>query len=251
MTRFSANLGFLWTELALPEAIRRAKSAGFEAVELHWPYETDEAEINAALSETGLPLLGLNTVRGDVAAGDNGLAAIAGREEEARAAIMQAIDYAHATNCSAIHVMAGRDGDEETFITNLRFAAEEARDLGKVILIEPLNLRDAPDYFLHNVEQAAELIALVGANNVKIMFDAYHVQIMQGDLTKRLQAHLPMIGHIQIAACPTRTEPNEGEVCFERFLASVDDMGWDGFVGAEYKPRSTTDAGLGWMDAYR
>ncbi|MEM7547008.1 MAG: TIM barrel protein [Pseudomonadota bacterium] len=251
MPRFSANLGFLWTELSLPDAIHRAKAAGFEAVEMHWPYDTDPDEIVATLTETGLPLLGLNTVRGNAKAGENGLSALVGREEEARAAITQAIDYAHATECGAVHVMAGKNGDEETFIANLRFAAEEARDLGKIVLIEPLNLRDVPGYFLHGIEQAAEIIDFVGCPNVKIMFDAYHVQIMQGDLTRRLEAHLPLIGHIQIAACPSRAEPDEGEVSFERFLAAVDEMGWDGFVGAEYKPRTTTDAGLGWMKAYR
>ncbi|MEO1613383.1 MAG: TIM barrel protein [Pseudomonadota bacterium] len=178
MPRFSANLGFLWTELSPPDAIRRAKAAGFEAVEMHWPYETPDEEITAALEETGLPLLGLNTVRGDVTKGDNGLAAVPGREEEARAAILQAVDYAHAVDAGAIHVMAGKSGDEETFIANLRFAAEEARDLGKTILIEPLNSRDAPDYFLTEVEQAAEIIIRTGAANIRIMFDAYHVQIM-------------------------------------------------------------------------
>lgn len=251
MPRFSANLGFLWTELSLPDAIRRAKAAGFEAVEMHWPYETPEEDIVAALEETGLPLLGLNTVRGDTSAGDNGLAAIQGREDEARAAILQAIDYAHAVDAGAIHVMAGRNGDEETFIQNLRFAAEEARDVGKMILIEPLNSRDAPDYFLTEVEQAAEIIIRTGASNIRIMFDAYHVQIMQGDLTRRLEAMMPLVGHVQFAAVPSRAEPDEGEVCYERFLRAVDEMGWNGFVGAEYKPRGTTDEGLGWMKAFR
>ena len=251
MPRFSANLGFLWTELSLPDAIRRAKAAGFEAVEMHWPYETPDEDIVAALDETGLPLLGLNTVRGDVAAGENGLAAVKGREEEARAAILQAIDYAHAVDAGAVHVMAGRFGDEETFIANLRFAAEEARDLGKTILIEPLNSRDAPDYFLSEVEHAAEIIIRTGASNVRIMFDAYHVQIMQGDLTRRLEALMPFVGHIQFAAVPSRAEPDEGEVCYQRFLHTVDDMGWSGFIGAEYKPRTTTDEGLGWMRAFQ
>ena len=250
MPRFSANLGFLWTELSLPDAIRRAHGAGFEAVEMHWPYETPEDDIAAAMAETGLPLLGINTVRGDVATGDNGLAAVKGREEEAQKAILQAIDYAHAVNAGAIHVMAGKNGDEETFIRNLRFAAEEARDVGKTILIEPLNSRDAPDYFLTEVEQAAEIIIRTGAANVRIMFDAYHVQIMQGDLTRRLEAVLPFVGHIQFAAVPSRAEPDEGEVCYERFLRAVDELNWGGFVGAEYKPRGTTDEGLGWMKPF-
>ena len=251
MPRFSANLGFLWTELSLTDAIRRAKAAGFEAVEAHWPYATPPEDVAAALAETGMPLVGINTVRGDVDAGENGLAAVPGREKDARAAILQAVDYAHASGAGAVHVMAGRFGDEETFISNLRFAAEEARDLGKTVLIEPLNSRDAPDYFLNEVEQAAEIIIRTGAANVRIMFDAYHVQIMQGDLTRRLEALLPFIGHIQFAAVPSRAEPDEGEICYRRFLDTVDALGWGGFVGAEYRPRTTTDEGLGWMDAYR
>lgn len=251
MPRFSANLGFLWTELPLPDAIRRAKEAGFEAVEAHWPYDQDTEAVKAALEETGLPLLGVNTRRGDLAAGDNGLAAVRGREDEARSAILEALDYAHETGGEAVHVMAGRFGDEETFVGNLRFAAEEARDIGKMILIEPLNPRDAPDYFLSEAEHAAEIIIRTGAANIRIMFDAYHVQVTQGDLTRRFEALRPLVGHIQIAAVPSRAEPDDGEVDYPRFLASLDEMGWGGFVGAEYRPRHGTDAGLGWLDAYR
>ncbi|MDG1971236.1 MAG: TIM barrel protein, partial [Paracoccaceae bacterium] len=129
MARFSANLGFLWTDVPLPDAIRRAAAAGFEAVECHFPFDVDTAAVNAALDETGLLMLGLNTTRGDTAAGDFGLSALKGREEEARAAITQAIDYAHTIGCQNVHVMAGKGGDERTFLSNLAFAAYEARDL--------------------------------------------------------------------------------------------------------------------------
>lgn len=249
MIRFSANLGFLWTELSLTDAIRRAKAAGFQAVEMHWPYETHAEVVKAALEETGLPLLGINTVRGEP--GENGLAAVKGREAEARAAIDQALDYADAVGAGAVHVMAGRHGDEETFISNLRYAAEEARDIGKTILIEPLNARDAPDYFLTEAEQAAEIIMRTGAANIRIMFDCYHLQIMQGDLLRRFEALQPLIGHVQIAAVPSRAEPNEGELAYERLLPAFDEMGWKGFIGAEYRPKGTTDQGLGWMERYR
>lgn len=250
MARFSANLGFLWTDLALPDAIRSAATAGFEAVECHFPYEVEPEAVNAALDETGLPMLGLNTIRGDVAAGDFGLSALKGREAEARAAITQAIDYAHATGCRNVHVMAGKGGDERTFLSNLAFAAYEARDLNIGVLIEPINHRDAEDYFLSEIEQAAEYVELIGAPNLKIMFDCYHVQIMQGDLVRRLQAHLPHVGHIQIAAAPSRAEPDEGEIAYERLIPAIDAMGYDGFIGAEYRPRTTTDEGLGWMAAF-
>lgn len=249
MPRFSANLGFLWTELPLPDAIRRAKAAGFDAVEAHWPYETPVDDVKAALAETGLPLLGINTVRG--AAGENGLSALKGREEDARAAIDQALDYAHAAGAAAVHVMAGRFGDDETFIGNLRYAAEKARDLGDTILIEPLNTRDTPDYFLCGIEQAADIIERAGAANIRIMFDCYHVQVMQGDLLRRFEAHLPLIGHVQFAAAPARDEPDRGEVAYERLLPAMEAVGWKGFFGAEYRPSGTTDESLGWMRAYR
>ena len=249
--RFSANLGFLWSELPLPDAIRRAHAVGFDAVECHWPFEFNAEAVSAALAETGLPMLGLNTLRGDVAAGEFGLAAVPGREKEARAGIDQALDYADAIGARAVHVMAGRAGDEDVYIENLAYAAEEARDLGLSILLEPLNHRDVDDYFLCEVEQAAEIIRIVGAPNVKIMFDCYHVQIMEGDLLRRIEAHLPFIGHIQIAAAPSRAEPDEGEIAFDRLIPAIYDAGYQGFVGAEYKPRGTTDAGLGWLSAMR
>ena len=250
MARFSANLGFLWTDVALPDAIRKAAAAGFQAVECHFPYDVDATAVNRALDETGLPMLGLNTIRGDVAAGDFGLSALPGREAEARAAITQAIDYAHAIGCRNVHVMAGKGGDERTFLSNLAFAVYEARDLNIGVLIEPINQRDAEEYFLSEIVQAADYVEVIGAPNLKIMFDCYHVQIMQGDLERRLQAHLPHIGHIQIAAAPSRGEPDEGEISYERLIPAIDAMGYDGFIGAEYRPRATTDEGLGWMTAF-
>ena len=250
MARFSANLGFLWTDLALPEGIRKAKAAGFDAVEVHFPYDVPAETVNAALDETGLPLLGLNTIRGNVEAGDFGLSAVPGRETDARKAIDMALDYAHATGCRNVHVMAGKGGDERTFLSNLAYAAYEARDIGVGVLIEPINHHDVEDYFLSSVEQAAEYVDLIGAPNLKIMFDCYHVQVMQGDLERRLEAHLPLIGHIQIAAAPSRAEPDEGEISYERLIPVIEAMGYDGFIGAEYRPRTTTDEGLGWMTAY-
>lgn len=249
MIRFSANLGFLWTELPITEAVRRAKAAGFDAVEAHWPYDTPPADLAAVLAETGLPLLGINTIRGGQ--GENGLSALPGREAEARAAIDQALDYAHAAGAGAVHVMAGRFGDEETFIANLRYAAEEARDIGKMVLIEPLNTRDAPDYFLTEVEQAAEIIIRTGAANLRIMFDCYHVQVMQGDLLRRFEALLPLIGHVQIAGAPGRGQPDTGEIAYDRVLPAMAEMGWTGYIGAEYRPAGATEDGLGWMGGFK
>ncbi|MFT4793047.1 MAG: hydroxypyruvate isomerase [Paracoccaceae bacterium] len=251
MTKLSANLGFLWTELSLPDAIRAAKRAGFVAVECHWPYDVPPADIIAALKETGLPMLGLNTSRGDTGAGDNGLSAIPGREAEARAAIDEAVAYAAAIECANIHVMAGFTdrglAAEDTFRANLAYACAAAAPHGITILIEPLNNRDAPGYHLADMDAAIATINAVGASNLKAMFDCYHIQIMQGDLAKRLAASLPYIGHIQIAAVPDRGEPDTGEVNYAWLLPAIDAMGWGGHIGAEYKPRAGTDAGLGWM----
>lgn len=250
MVRLSANLGFLWTELTLPEAIRAAKKVGFSAVECHWPYATDVEEVKAALKETSLLMLSLNTRRGNVD-GDKGVAAIVGRENEARRYIDEAIAYAHAIDCPNIHVLAGvTDGGadaEAVFRDNLLYAVDNAAALHKTILIEPLNYRDAPGYHLSILDTALETLAAVDMPNLKVMFDCYHVQIMQGDIATRLRNNLAHIGHIQIASVPDRGEPDRGEINYAWLLQEIDRMGWPGFIGAEYKPQSTTDAGLGWI----
>ena len=246
MPKFSANLGFLWTELSLPDAIRAAKAAGFDAVELHWPYETPAADVKAALDETGLRCLGLNTIRGET----NGLSAIPGQEAEARAAIDQAIDYGAAIGASAVHVMAGfasGDAARATFETNLAYACEKAAPHGITILIEPLNTYDAPPYFLTHTDQAEEIIASVGAANLKLMFDCYHVQIMGGDLTRRLARLLPITGHIQFADVPGRGAPGTGELNYDYVFQQIDTLGWEAPLGAEYKPGDSTERSLGWM----
>ncbi|MBV2143034.1 TIM barrel protein [Falsochrobactrum sp. TDYN1] len=254
MVKFSANLGFLWQEMPLPDAIRAAKAAGFDAVECHWPYAFEVGEISAALRETGLSMLGLNTNRGDVGAGDNGLAAIVGREEEARQAIRQAVDYAAALEAACVHVMAGKaQGDEahRAFLNNLSYACELAAPHGITVLIEPLNHRDAPGYFLKTSAQALAIIEELGAPNLKLMFDCYHIQIMEGDISKRLEALLPHIGHIQIAAVPDRGEPDHGELDYRHILRLLASIGYERPVGAEYRPAGSTDAGLSWMKELR
>lgn len=248
--RFAANLGFLYTEHALPDAIRAAARAGFDAVECHWPYAVDPAAVRAALDETGLPMLGLNTVKGD-RPGDFGLAALADRTGEARAAIDQAFAYAAAIGCRAVHVMAGKGGDDDTFAANLTHAADLAAGHAMTVLIEPINARDVPGYHLATLEHGAALVARLGRPEVKVMFDAYHLQIMGGDLVRRFEAHRDAIGHVQIAAVPSRAEPDEGEVAYDRLLPAFAAAGYAGYVGAEYRPRAGTDAGLGWLAAFR
>jgi hydroxypyruvate isomerase len=252
VTEFSANLGFLWQELSLPDAIRAAKAAGFAAVECHWPYAFSIQSLGAALSETGLPLIGLNTRRGDPAAGDNGLAAVPERVEEARRGIDEAIAYAAALNVAGIHVMAGcAQGSEaeRIFCANLRYACRQAAPHGISILIEPLNARDAPGYFLQTTTQTVALIDQLREDNLKLMFDCYHIQIMEGEVAARLKTLMPYIGHIQIAAVPDRAEPGHGELDYRPILSSLDALGYRRPVGAEYRPATTTEAGLTWMSA--
>ena len=248
MTRFSANLGFLWTELAMPDAIGAARAAGFSAVECHWPYDEDPAAIRAALAETGLPMLGLNTRRGPP--GENGLAALPGREEEARAAIDEALDYAAAIDAEAVHVMAGfaaGDAAEAAFRANLSYAAEKAG--ARTVLIEPLNRHDAPGYFLETTGHAKAVIEAVGAPNLKLMFDCYHVARTEGDVTTRLEALLPFIGHIQFAGVPTRGAPDEGELYYGAVFSAIEALGWERPLGAEYRPGGATEPTLSWMRA--
>lgn len=250
MIKLSANLGFLWKELSLPDGIRAAKKAGFDAVECHWPYDTPVQDTLAALNETGLKMLGLNTVRGNVEKGENGLCALVGREDEARAAIDQAIEYAVAIGTPNIHVMAGfaqGQAAHEAFVENLKYACECASNLSITILIEPLNKYDAPNYFLQTSSQAKKIIEDVGADNIKLMFDCYHLQIMEGNISRRLVELKPIIGHIQIASVPLRQEPNNGELDYKHIFKVLTENGFDQPIGAEYKPATTTDAGLGWI----
>jgi len=246
--KFSANLGFLWNNLPLPDAIRAAKSHGFHAVECHWPYATPAPDVVAALTETGLSMLGLNTVRGQ--AGENGLSALPGRQAEARDAIDMALDYARAVGAGNVHVMAGfAQGPKahDAFIENLAYAASRASEHDIGILIEPLNRYDAPGYFLSTTEQAIGIIEAVEASNLKLMFDCYHVQLMEGDLTNRLSALMPHIGHVQFASVPDRGPPDGGEVNYRHIFSHLAATGYHRPLGAEYRPAGETADSLAWL----
>lgn len=250
--KFSANLGFLWTDRALPQAVLAAHAAGFDAVECHWPYDLPATELAGVLAGTGLPLLALNTLRGDVAAGEFGLSALPGRAPEARAAIDQAFAYAAVAGARHVHVLAGRangDAAHATFCANLRHACARGRDLGIGVLIEPLNPIDAPGYFLRDTDQAAALITEIAAPNLKLMFDCYHVQRSQGDVTTRLRRLWPLIGHIQFAGAPGRGRPDRGELNLTHVFQTIADLGWRAPLGAEYRPGGRTEDSLGWLAA--
>jgi hydroxypyruvate isomerase len=255
MPRFAANLAFLFTERPLIERFGAAAAAGFPAVELQFPYDHAPSAIRAQIERHGLVQLGLNTAIGG-RDGDSGLAAVPGRERDWGAAFQQALDYVTTIGGRAIHCMAGkvaperRPAAERTFIANLTRAADLAAEKNIMLLIEPINPRDRPNYFLNRVEHAADIIAKVGRPNVKLQFDFYHVQIVGGDLITRFEKHLPLVGHVQIAAVPSRAEPDEGEINYPGVFAALDRLGWSGYVACEYRPRARTEDGLGWARPY-
>jgi hydroxypyruvate isomerase len=254
--RFSANLGFLYLDLPFLARIGQAARDGFDAVECHFPYDVPVADTRAALQDAGIRMIAINTPPGDLGRGDFGLAALPGREAEAREAILRALDHAAGIGAGAVHVMAGKSGGgraaEAVLRANLRLAAAEAALRGLEVLIEPINRRDVPGYHYASLAGAVRTIGAVGAENLRLMFDCYHVQIMQGDLITAIGRHLGRIGHVQIAAVPDRGEPGRGEVDLAEVLAALAAAGWAGHVGAEYRPRSgRTAEGLGWLAEMR
>lgn len=252
MPRFSANLGFLWSELPLIERFAAAASAGFRAVELHWPYDVPAASVRDVCAAHGLTVLGLNTLVGDPASGDFGLGALAGREREFQASVDQSIEYCRVIGATAIHAMAGvvlperRAEARAVLERNLAAAAPRAAAAGLTLLLEPINPRDKPNYFYSTVAEAASLIEAVGAPNLKLMFDVYHVGVAEGDVLTKLRRLMPLIGHVQIAAVPSRAEPDEGEIAYRAIFDELERLHYPGWVGCEYRPRAGTEAGLGW-----
>lgn len=250
MPKFSANLGFLWPDRPLIDRFEAAAAAGFRAVELHWPYDLSPDIVRDLCGRLGLRILGINTVRGDVDKGEFGLGAAPGREVEFDAHFQQALNWARSAGASAIHVMAGIATPKQklqarkTLVANLARAARSAPDM--TLLLEGLNPRDNPGYFYSTLKEKAEIIEEIGAPNLKIMFDAYHVGVSEGDLFRKFEKYQPLIGHVQIAAVPSRAEPDEGEIAYANFFRELDRLGYDGWVGCEYRPRGSTDAGLGW-----
>jgi hydroxypyruvate isomerase len=255
MLRFSANLGFLWPDLPLIARIEAAARAGFKAVELHWPYDVPPEDVERSCARHGLRLLGINTPVGDVAKGDFGLAAVTGREAEFQAAFDVAVAYARASGASAIHAMAGvvPAGERETaghvFRHNIARAADKAARHGISVLLEAINPRDKPGYFYSTLGEVADLMSQIARPNLRMMFDVYHVAISEGDILTKLERYLPIIGHVQIAAVPSRAEPDEGEIAYSAIFEALERLGYAGWVGCEYKPRGDTLQGLRWTRA--
>jgi hydroxypyruvate isomerase len=258
MPKFAANLSMMYTDVPFLQRFERAATSGFRAVEFLFPYDYSPGEVTQATRAVGLEVVLFNTVPGDWSKGERGLAAQPGREAEFRAGVAKALEYADALGCRHIHAMAGlvaegadRDAMRATYLENLRFAAEAAGKTGVTVLIEPINTRDIPGFFLNYTEEAAAIIAELGVPNLRIQFDIYHRQIMQGDLTPAIETHLPLIAHMQLADTPGRNEPGTGEINYPFLFEAIDRLGYTGWIGCEYRPKGETEAGLGWFKSYR
>jgi hydroxypyruvate isomerase len=252
MPRFSAHLNFLFTELPLRDRFEAAAKAGFRAVECSNFYEAPAGEIAERLKSNGLTLALFNMPMGDAAAGERGLAALAGRESEFWAAFETALRYADATGGRRIHLPAGvlhQGAEHATFVANLKRAAKAAAAAGVEVLIEPINRRDIPGFFLTRTEQAREIIAEVGEPSLRLQFDLYHRQVAQGDVATAIRAFVPITAHYQIASPPDRGEPDDGEMNYAYLFQLIDGTGFDGWIGCEYRPRQGTVEGLKWAAA--
>jgi hydroxypyruvate isomerase len=253
--RLSANLGLMWPSLPLLKRIESAAAAGFSAIELHWPYETSAKSVRQLCQDHGLRLLSVNTPQGNLSLGDTGLAGQVGREAEFRAAFELSLDWALQSGAGLIHVLPGQasasqpEAARDVFLENLRWAADLADQHQITLLLEALNRRDKPGYFYHQQAQSDAIRQAAAKDNIKLMFDVYHVGLGEGDVLNKLQHYLPVIGHIQIAAVPSRCEPDEGEIRYEVVFERLKALGYDGWIGCEYNPRADTDHGLRWVQA--
>lgn len=254
MPKFAANLSMMYQEVEFLERFAAAAADGFNAVEFLFPYGYVKGEIKSRLVDAGLTQILFNCPPGDWDAGERGLASIPGREEEFRRSVDTALGYAQALGNQRLHVMAGlvTPGQDRTrhravYVRNLSYAAEQAAAHGITILIEPINTRDMPGYFLNYQVEAHEICKEVGATNLKVQFDMYHCQIMEGDVATKLQRNIAGIGHMQIAGVPGRHEPDIGELHYPYLFQQIDELKYDGWIGCEYRPKSGTSEGLRWL----
>jgi len=264
MPKFAANLSMLYPELEFLDRFAAAANDGFKAVEYLFPYAFEAREIASRLDDNGLRQVLFNAPPGDWDGGERGLACLPERVTEFRGAIGKALEYADALHCPRVHVMAGllpagstREALYPSYIQQLRWAALEAAKHGTEVLIEPINTRDIPGFFLNRQDQAHRVIEDVGVPNIKVQMDLYHCQIVEGDVAMKLRRYLPTgtVGHIQIAGVPERHEPDVGEVHYPYLFAVLDELGYEGWVGCEYRPRAGlqpggTSAGLAWLRPY-
>ena len=272
MPRFAANLSMLYNEHPFLDRFAAAAADSFQAVEYLFPYDFTATELAQRLADHGLQQVLFNAPPGDWNAGERGLACLPGRQAEFRAGLQRALDYAHTLACPRIHVMAGlvpagadRAVLQRTYEDNLAWAAQQAQAAGRTLLIEPINTRDIPGFFLNRQDEAHRIVQAIGSPHLKVQMDLYHCQIVEGDVAMKLRQYLPTgrVGHIQIAGVPQRHEPDLGELHHPYLFEVIDELsaalgksGWDGWVGCEYRPaRGTapgaTSQGLGWLRAWR
>jgi len=253
MPKFSANLSMLFNEAPFLDRFDLAAKAGFEAVEFLFPYAFSAQEIKQRLDANGLKLVLHNLPAGDWDAGERGIACLPDRTDEFRSGVARAIEYATTLGVPQLNCLAGKapiGADDavlrKTFVANLKFAAAELKKAGLKQLIEPINTYDIPGFFLNRTAQAIGILDEVGADNAFVQYDIYHAQRMEGELAATMQRHLARIGHIQLADNPGRNEPGSGEINYPFLFAHLDRIGYRGWIGCEYKPATTTEAGLGW-----
>lgn len=256
MPKLAANLSMLFTEHDFLDRFEAAARAGFKGVEYLFPYDYDKHELARRLKDNDLIQVLHNLPAGNWSAGERGIASLPGRENEFRLSVDQGIEYAQALGCLRVNCLAGcpstgvpREQAHRTFVENLRYAAAKLHKAGILLVIEPINSFDMPGFFLTHTRQALDIIAEVGSGNLKIQYDIYHMQRMEGELANTLSAHLDAIGHMQLADNPGRHEPGTGEINFPWLLRHIDAIGYDGWIGCEYKPIRGTVDGLGWIRA--
>ncbi|KLV10398.1 hydroxypyruvate isomerase [Photobacterium ganghwense] len=258
MPKFAANLSMLFTEHAFLDRFEAAAKAGFDGVEYLFPYDFPAEEIKARLSEYHLQQVLFNLPAGDWDAGERGIAVDPSRVQAFRDGVPKAIAYAKALGCTQVNCLAGivpqgvsAQEAHRTFVDNLRFASQALEAEGIRLVIEAINTRDIPGFFLNTTEQGKAVIAEVGSTNLSLQYDIYHMQIMEGDLATTLTDNLVQIGHVQLADNPGRHEPGTGEINYPFVLSHLDSLGYEGWVGCEYKPKTTTLEGLNWLNQYR
>ena len=253
MPRLAANLSMMFNEVPFLDRFDAAAKAGFKAVEFLFPYEYKPADLRTRLDAAGLQQVLFNMPPGDWANGERGLASLPGRAQEFRDNVKIALDYATTLGCPLIHCMAGIPAAGTSpvtaaalFASNLAWAGEQAKSAGVRLAIEPINHRDMPGYHLNTMAQGAAVVDAIGLDRIGLQFDVYHCQTTEGDITKRLERFLPVVVHMQIADVPARNEPGTGEIGWEYVFRRIDELGYKGWVGCEYRPAGNTVAGLSW-----
>lgn len=258
MPKFAANLSMQFNEVDFLDRFAAAAKAGYKGAEFLFPYAYSKDELATRLADSGLKQVLFNMPPGDWGKGERGLACLPDRVAEFQESVGQAIDYAKALKCPRLHAMAGirpqgvaEDTLRATYVANLKFAAAETAKAGLTLVIEPINFRDMPGFYLNYSRQALDIIAEVGAPNLKLQYDIYHMQRMEGELANTIKANVGVIGHMQLADTPGRHEPGTGEINYPFLFKVIDEAGYDGWIGCEYVPAAGTEAGLGWFAPYR